>query len=168
MPTIKVARLPSDALLKAYADRNTYTDCYSVKFARSVDLSDFLRAFYTSSVFKVERWLIARFLGLPAGDEDARALAYNQTSAFSAWTVEARASNQAILAAGQTRSWFMVAAATPESKGSTTLFFGSAVVPRKSGGFGWQFHALLGFHKVYSRVLLASAVRRLAVTHPPP
>jgi hypothetical protein len=27
---------------------------------------------------------------------------------------------------------------------------------------GWQFKALLGFHKVYSRVLLAAACRKLA------
>lgn len=43
----------------------------------------------------------------------------------------------------------------------TTLYFGSAVVPRKRGGMGWPFTALLGFHKLYSRVLLGSAVRRL-------
>jgi hypothetical protein len=27
---------------------------------------------------------------------------------------------------------------------------------------GWPFRALLGFHKLYSRILLAAAARRLA------
>jgi hypothetical protein len=27
---------------------------------------------------------------------------------------------------------------------------------------GWQFKALLGFHRVYSRILLAAACRKLA------
>ncbi|NJN00825.1 MAG: hypothetical protein HC793_04460 [Aquincola sp.] len=48
----------------------------------------------------------------------------------------------------------------------TRLFFGSAVVPRvdaQSGRrrMGVVFHALLGFHKLYSRALLSAAVSRL-------
>ena len=49
---------------------------------------------------------------------------------------------------------------------STRLFFGSAVVPivdRHSGqaSMGFAFRVLLGFHKLYSRVLLRAAVARL-------
>jgi hypothetical protein len=44
---------------------------------------------------------------------------------------------------------------------STNLYFGSAVVQRQRGGLGWQFKALLGFHKLYLRILLYSAVRAL-------
>ena len=56
----------------------------------------------------------------------------------------------------------MVAPQSPHSAEVTTLFFGSAVLPRRRGGLGWQFSALLAFHKLYSRVLLGSAARRLA------
>jgi hypothetical protein len=49
------------------------------------------------------------------------------------------------------------------------LYFGSAVVPlrRKSGepALGFTFSALLGFHKLYSRVLLSTARSRLAARH---
>ena len=63
---------------------------------------------------------------------------------------------------GATRSWFK---AQP-SPGGTTLWFGSAVVPRRRAGggqvrMGWVFHALLGFHRWYSRALLAAAAKRL-------
>jgi hypothetical protein len=46
--------------------------------------------------------------------------------------------------------------------GSTILFFGTAVVPRTLAGFGWRFKVLVGFHKLYSRVLLRAAAGGLA------
>jgi hypothetical protein len=81
--------------------------------------------------------------------------------------VEARAPNQLLLAAGRTRSWLMATSSQEAGGVPTKLYFGSAVVPRGSDGsgsarMGWQFRALLGFHRVYSRVLLWSACRRLA------
>jgi hypothetical protein len=46
------------------------------------------------------------------------------------------------------------------------LYFGSAVIPVKNNktgrlSLGLGFHALLGFHKVYSVILLYSAKLRL-------
>jgi hypothetical protein len=119
-----------------------------------------MAAFYTTRIFKLERWLLAR-IRLPSTDQEASLLAQGQLTRFAAWSVESREQNQAILAAGRTRSWLMASQA-PTGPGATTLYFGSAVVPRRRGGLGWQFKALLGFHRLYSRVLLASAVRRLA------
>jgi hypothetical protein len=65
---------------------------------------------------------------------------------------------------GRTRSWLMSGAGDGDS--STRLYFGSAVVPNgvdESGKkhFGFGFHALMGFHKLYSRALLRSAASRL-------
>jgi hypothetical protein len=59
-----------------------------------------------------------------------------------------------------------MSAPTPSGQ-ATKLFFGSAVVPivdRRSGQrkMGFAFQALLGFHKLYSRMLLRAAVSRLA------
>ena len=53
----------------------------------------------------------------------------------------------------------------------TRLYFGSAVVPVANAGsgedsIGFAFRALLGFHKLYSRVLLRSAAARLARQRP--
>jgi hypothetical protein len=74
--------------------------------------------------------------------------------------VEAREENQILMCdfAGSTRSWLM---SVPTETG-TRLYFGSAVVPHrisKNGkpSLGFFFTALLGFHKVYSVLLLWSA-----------
>lgn len=85
---------------------------------------------------------------------------------MAAWTVEARAQDELLMHedSGFTRSWFKVEAG---EGGATTLWFGSALIPRRRGPggeprFGWIFHALLGFHRRYSRALLKAAARRLA------
>jgi hypothetical protein len=113
-------------------------------------------------VFKLERWLLTRVLSLPSTDRDAQALAEGQVSNFAAWQVESREADQTIPAAWSTRSWLMVASQSSVGGIATTLFFGSAVVPRTGGGLGWQFAALRGFHKLCSRILLGSAASRLA------
>ncbi len=159
--------LPEPALLRAYLDRGAYTDCYTAVTARPVSHAEFVEAFYTTGVFKLERLLLAWFAARPSTDAEAQALASGQLKTFAAWSVEAREPNQVLLTdfQGRTRSWLMSA---PSPDGQTTrLFVGSAVVPvedRRTGEkrMGFPFRALLGFHKLYSRVLLQSAVNRLA------
>ena len=161
MSSIQVTQLPAGALLERYSTSGAYTDCYVASVPGNVSLTEFMTAFYKTPVFKVERWLLAKFLRYPSTDHEAYLLAHGQINRFAAWNVESREANQAILAAGRTRSWLM-ASQPPARSGTTALYFGSAVVQRKRGGLGWQFNALLGFHNLYSRVLLASAVRALA------
>jgi hypothetical protein len=163
MSSVHVSTLPAGAFLERYRASGAYTDCYSVAFQGDVSLAEFMAAFYTTPVFKLERRLLAHFLRYPSTDQEAKLLAQGEISSFSAWRVESRDSSQAILAAGRTRSWLMVGQHAGGS-GSTALYFGSAVVQRRRGGLGWNFSALLSFHKLYSRILLASAVRRLAQT----
>lgn len=153
--------VPPQSFLAAYARRGAFTDCYSTAVPQPVALPEFIEAFYTTRLFKLERWLLARILGIGSTDADAAALAMGRRSAFSAWKVEHRGDTEILLDAGQTRSWLAVAPGPPGRTG-TTLLFGSAVVPVRAGGrFGWVFHALLGFHKLYSRLLLGAAARRL-------
>lgn len=161
MQTIEVSPIPAGASLRAYAETNAYTDCYSLRLNRSATLAEFMAAFYTTPVFKLERWLLARALGFASTDQQAQQLAEGRLSEFSAWRVESRDSTQALLAAGRTRSWLMVAAPAVGTGEGTRLFFGSAVLPGKRGGLGWPFSALIGFHKLYSRILLSAAARRL-------
>ena len=153
--------MPADAALGAYASRGAYTDCYGVELTRVVTLAEYVEAFYTTAVFKLERWLIARLLSRPSSDAQIRRLAQGELNSFAAWSVEQRGHNQIVLAAGRTRSWLMVC---PSDTG-TKLYFGSAVVPRKSrsgrSAMGWGFSALLSFHRLYSWVLLSAARRRL-------
>jgi hypothetical protein len=167
MVSVRHCALPADALLGIHARGGAFTDCYTVELAGPVTQAEFVEAFYTSAVFKIERWLIARFLSRPSTDVEARQLAVGTSSTFAAWSVEQRSPAQLLVAAGRTRSWLMAVPTQRGGKPATSLYFGSAVLPRRNPGsgasrLGWPFRALLGFHRVYSRVLLAAACRKLA------
>jgi len=167
MASIQACGLPEDSLLRRYLDRGGYADCYVIELERRVQHAEFVEAFYTTSVFKLERLVLSWFVARPSTDAEAQELARGHATSFAAWNVEARDHNQVLLSdfQGRTRSWLMIAPGA--SSQSTRLFFGSAVVPtvdRRSGQrtMGFAFRALLGFHKLYSRVLLHAASRRLA------
>jgi hypothetical protein len=146
-----------------------YADCYVTEVARPVSHAEFVEAFYTTAVFKLERFLLRWLARKPSTDADARQLASGSLGAFAAWNVEARGTDQVLLSdfTGRTRSWLMIASVNNGAAAAgTRLYFGSAVVPvvsDRSGrsGLGFTFRALLGFHKLYSRVLLRAARRRL-------
>lgn len=164
---IHVSEAPPDSLLGHYVASGAYADCYVTEFPATVSHAQFVEAFYTSALFKLERLLLGLFLSRPSTDAQARQLAEGQRSSFAAWTVESRAENQLVLATGRTRSWLMVVAGSSELPASTQLFFGSVVVPPRSASgarssMGLVFTALLGFHKLYSRALLRSARARLS------
>ena len=163
MGSIQHCALPAGALLEKYARSGAYTDCYSIELTRPVTQGEFIEAFYTTAVFRIERWLLAKLLSRPSTDMDVRQLAMGKASRFAVWSVERGEHDQVLLAAGRTRSWLM--ARCDESTGSTTrLYFGSAVVPEVRDAvprMGLLFKPLLGFHKMYSRALLAAAHRKL-------
>ena len=170
MPDIQPHPLPTNALLTKYANADAYTDCFVTEIARTVSHPEFVEAFYTGRLFKVERFLLRVFISRPSTDLQARQLAVGELNEFAAWRVETRAVDQLLLCAidGRTRSWLMVSAA--EVPGRTRLYFGSAVVPRvdavnlstRKSGMSIVFKSLLGFHKLYSRALLSAAAVRLA------
>lgn len=158
-------------MLNKYRQGDAFTDCYFIDVDRPVSQTAYVEAFYTSAVFKVERQLLAWFVARPSTDLEAQALAAGQRDAFAAWTVEGRTANQLLLRDlhGRTRSWLMSAPIEVDGSPGTRLYFGSAVVPvrdRRTGQstMGWPFRALLGFHKLYSRVLLRAALSRLKST----
>ena len=174
MATIVSCELPGHALLDKYRNRSqstsagAYTDCFSVQVDGVITLSEFVYAFYTTIVFKLERVILQYLAGRPSTDRDARHLADAATNSFAAWSVEDRAEDQLLMCdfRRRTRSWFMVEPVVSASGVGTRLYFGSAVVPveNKSTGrreIGKAFSLLLGFHKLYSIVLLRAAARRL-------
>lgn len=174
MRPIHACPLPPEALLARYANAGAYTDCYSTELRGSVSQAAFVETFYTGTLFKIERLLLRLFLSKPSTDIQARQLATGEAGSFSAWRVEDRAANQLLMCdiGGRTRSWLMVAAASQGSTATTRLYFGSAVVARahRTTGephMGLVFHALLGFHRLYSRALLGSARARLARSNGP-
>ncbi len=156
--------LPPTSLLGRLADqRGAFADAYTLHLPRAVTLAEFVEAFYTTRLFKVERALIA-LLGKPSSDAMARAVARGDGDRIAVWTVEARTADELLMHedSGATRSWFKAEA----DAAGTMLWFGSAVMPRHRGPggeprFGGVFHALLGFHRWYSRALLNAAARRL-------
>lgn len=140
----------------------THTDCFTCHVAGEVDLKSFILAFYTTPLFRAERLVLRYLARAPATDEDVAALAEGQSEKMAVWTVEARTKDQIVLDAGRTKSWLHVA---PDEAG-TRLYFGSVVVPEPASRgrpprLGPVFDTLLGPHKLYSRLLLAAAARRL-------
>lgn len=162
--------IPHGSLLAIYAEAPTvgtvpnYCDCYSTRIEASVSLQDFVYAFYTSRAFSIERKLLALRLRVPSADEDARSLATGQCNRFSAWCVENRRDDEVLLRfpESNTASWLMVRPNPGKGAGGTELLFGSVVFPKSPDTrFGVVFHALTGFHRFYSALLLRSARKQL-------
>lgn len=165
MGRVQACDLPPGALLRRYAGSPAYADCFRLDIGVPVTHADYVEAFYTTAAFRLERLLLGWFASRPSTDSQARQLALAQTADFAAWHVEARESDQLLMCdmAHRTRSWLMCERG---DGGATRLYFGSAVVPvvdRRTGEprMGAVFHALLGFHRLYSHLLLRSAAARL-------
>ena len=164
---IRPCELPPAALLGRYAGSGGHADCYVTEVPGTVSHARYVEAFYTTGIFKIERLILRLLAARPSTDVEARQLAEGARASFAAWTVEARAADQLLLSdfTGRTRSWLMVA--TPDAAASSTLLYvGSAVVPVRDPstgqvGLGFAFRALLGFHRLYSRLLLGAARARL-------
>ncbi len=169
LPSVHRCPLPETALLTRYARGGAYTDCYATEIPGVVSHKALVSAFYTTVPFKLERWILEWAVQKPSTDSQAADLASGLRDDFAAWRVEARADNQLLLSdhIERTRSWLMTVPIQDSERVSTRLYFGSAIVPvtnPKTGisELGLAFRALLGFHKMYSLVLLRSAASRLA------
>lgn len=158
--------LPETALLQRYADSGEYTDCFVTDIPIESSLPEYVTAFYTTALFKAERWILNWAASLPSTDDDARQLARGERDAFAAWTVEDRRDDQLLLidVRQQTGSWFMH---EPQGPGSR-LYFGSVVFKRKESPTGrelrWTYRLLLGMHRFYSRALLSAARTRIQIS----
>ena len=165
MTSIKPCEVPPRSFLRKYKDNNGYADCYVAEVTGAVSQAAFIEAFYTSGLFKVERTILKHLVSRPSTDAEAKQLANGGTDRFAAWRVEGRSASELLLTdfTGRTRSWLMAAPFDDGAIGvGTRLYFGSAVVAHRSrggenAGMGWVFHALLGFHRLYSRLLLRAA-----------
>ena len=79
---------PGSLLARLAVERQAFADAYTLDLPRAVSLAEFVEAFYTTRLFKLER-LVLTLLGKPSSDAAARALAQGQGQRFSAWTVQA-------------------------------------------------------------------------------
>lgn len=165
---VRATEFPNDALLTRYRTPAGYVDCFVVDVPGRVSLGRFVQYFYTTPVFRIERTLIRLASDLPSKDLHAEQLALGLRDTYSAWRVEDRTEDQLLMRdiGGRTRSWFMVA---HDGEEATLLYFGSAVLPladtpaaRRDGRrIGLMFESSLGFHRLYSRILLSQAARQI-------
>src|ERR1700723_1218779 len=88
--------VPENALLRTYyggarPERwRESGDCFAISVDRVVSLAEFVFAFYTSPVFRIERLLLGTFAGAPSTDTEARLLAEGSGVAFAIWRVGER------------------------------------------------------------------------------
>ena len=172
MFSIEKCPVPANTMLDKYSMNGAYMDCYWTDAPGHIPLSEFIYAFYTTPLFKLERLILWLTASKPSTDQGARQLADGVSDQFAAWHVEHRSENEIVMCdfLKRTRSWLMAKPANRAKNIRTELFFGTAIAPRmnpKSGelSIGIGFQALLGFHKLYSRLLLYSA--RLRITYLP-
>jgi hypothetical protein len=159
-----------DSLLKTFRGGahpkrwGRYADCFEVTVDRNVTLAEFVFAFYTSPLFRIERFLLRVFIGAASSQSDARAVAEGSAAQFAAWYVGERTGAQLLMCDRyeRTRSWFRV---VPVAGNRTRLQFGSAVASTRDAGSdaphrGGRFRVMLRFHLLYSRMLLHAAAKR--------
>ena len=162
--SVERSNLPEHALLRRYELAGAYTDCFVAEVTGEISHAEYVRAFYTTTPFRLERLILKWAVAKPSTDADVAELAAGTTNVFAAWQVEACNENQLLLCdyLGRTRSWLMIEP-LPTARGNMTrLYFGSAVVPVRPGkSSGFSYRALLGFHKLYSITLLHAAKRSL-------
>ena len=152
---------PKDTFLENYLINGNYVDCYVTTIDKQISFSEFVFAFYTTWLFKVEAFILTYTVRKPSSDVEAKKLSNAEIDKFAAWTVEARSEKELLMCdfVSRTRSWFML----EQLEDKTKLYFGSAVVPKKRGeGLGFIFNLLLGFHQIYSVLLLYFAKQRFS------
>lgn len=165
---IRICDLPANAFLRRYVQSGGYTDCYVSQVSGPIQLRQYVEAFYTTWLFKAERTVLS-WAGHSSTDADAAEVARGTSSCFAAWRVEDRDEDQLLMcdATGRTRSWFKIANISSDKGMQTFLYFGSGITPVDSGSadrlsIGPVFKLLTGFHKLYSRALLAATTRKIA------
>jgi hypothetical protein len=169
MYSVKSCSVPTHTLLDKYSSMDgAYVDCYSTEILGEVTFSEFIFAFYTTLLFKLERFILKLVVSKPSTDNQARQLSDGAGEKFAAWRVENRNENELLMCdfRGRTRSWLMTIPARTVNGPRTRLYFGSAIVPIQDPKTGepsleFGFQALLGFHKVYSVLLLYFAKSRI-------
>ena len=168
MVPIQKSPIPANTFLASYSIAGGYVDCYCTEIPGQISFSEYIRSFYTTLLFRLERLLLKLAVSKPSTDKEAENLADGDINMFAAWRVEKRTENELLMCdfRGRTRSWLMVTPVNTAYRARTRLYFGSIIVPvrnPKTGemSLGPVFQALLGFHKIYSILLLFSAARNV-------
>src|SRR6266850_4115181 len=93
-PVVQEA-LADDALLRTWRGGRhperwgDYGDCFSALIDRPVPLADFVVAFYTTPLFRIERLILRLLAASPSTDEEIRQLLAGTRNTFAAWELSA-------------------------------------------------------------------------------
>lgn len=159
MFSVHASPLPDSAALKQFAAvPGVHIDCYRADVSKDISLSDYAIAFFDSPVFRLERRLIALVGGKASRRADVEAFALGKSDTLSEWQVVERDADQILLAVGDgpIRTWIM----RESPQDGTALYFGSAILPMHGASkIALGFRLLMGFHRLYARVLLFAAQR---------
>ncbi|MEL6550324.1 MAG: hypothetical protein AAFQ54_08780 [Pseudomonadota bacterium] len=149
---VRRAEVPRESLLARYIeDPASHVDAYVT--AGEASLADFISAFFSSPLFRLERRILA-LGGAASSDPQIALLAAGEGAHMAAWEVVERNAHELLLTVPNTpiRTWLAVAPGE--------LWFGSAIVA-SDGQIPIAARALMPFHALYSRSLLALAARRV-------
>jgi hypothetical protein len=69
--TVRPHPLPAHALLTRYSDNGAYADCFVADVAPGISHADYVTAFYTSWLFKLERLVLLCLVAKPSTDQQA-------------------------------------------------------------------------------------------------
>ena len=170
MFSIEKCTVIPNSLLASYAE-NGYADSYCTELPGHISMEDYVFSFYTTALFKLERFILIWTVRKPSNDLQAKELMDGKTDKFAAWTIEARKDNELLMCdmLKRTRSWFMVKHTNINDTPRTQLYFGTGIAAATRGAtvktsIGLFFTLLLPFHKLYSVFLLLFAKRKLART----
>ena len=84
MSAIRTGESPPGALTQPYKDAGAYVDCYWAQLPRPATLAEFVSAFYTTWLFRLERWILRLAVARPSTDEEAVRLARGERDSFAA------------------------------------------------------------------------------------
>ncbi|WP_147127034.1 hypothetical protein [Shimia ponticola] len=145
--------VPKDALLSRYIGRG-HVDAFETDIGKEAPLQDCIGAFFGSWVFRIERRILAVAMKAPSSSADVASLARGEAKTIAVWHVIDRTENQLLMRVPDTpvRTWLAVS--------GTRLWFGSALVS-ETDRLPVTYRASLPFHALYSRLLLAAAMRKL-------
>src|SRR5690606_3609684 len=110
MLSIEKILAPENTFLHDYMLNGNYVDSYTTTIERSVSLSEFVFAFYTTWLFKVEAFILTYIVRKPSSDVEAEKLANAEIDKFAAWSLEERNKDEILMCdfLSRTRSWLKV------------------------------------------------------------
>ena len=164
MSDVYQCTVPANSLLQEYNKPSAGVDCYCTQIPGVYSHQEFIVAFYSSSLFKLERFILRCLVNKPSPPGQLERLVSRDSEKFAVWHVEQWSDNQLLLCDDfkRTRSWLMTQSSTNSDGGDVTLlYFGSAVIHSKGRNQSVSFRLLSKFHHYYSLALLSAAKKKL-------